>query len=253
MRTPRKLSNPPKLSILLVLLVPLAFACAEHQPQSLLVRGNLAWDGCGEATGSQEGPFLPKGYLDIALTQSYFMAPVVDNVMPEVTTAQAATTTGALNFQQENHELTLDGAAIRYTFPSQLSQPSENLFVHASFVLSPESIGPLPIEAIPASIGRRLANEPALREKGAKADILVHVTVHGHMTDGVVVKSNEFTFPIEVCNGCLTFNSTGDCSNLTDLQSALNVPCKYGQDQPVDCRVCYLFEGDAERCDPFAQ
>ncbi len=78
--------------------------------------------------------------------------------------------------------------------------------------------------------------------------LVAHVTVQGTTRGGVVVQSDEFVFPVDVCNGCLVTFTAADmnpalpepnCANSSSLgPSALPVPCILGQDTPVDCVDC---------------
>jgi hypothetical protein len=77
---------------------------------------------------------------------------------------------------------------------------------------------------------------------GASTRINVAVRVFGETLGGQEIESSELLFPIAVCNGCLiSFPTTA----IDPTSNACNrgippeeKPCKPGQDEPVDCRLC---------------
>ena len=71
--------------------------------------------------------------------------------------------------------------------------------------------------------------------------------MEGFLPDGTTLRSNPFTYRIKVCNGCLAFNPGVDC---TILDEQIDGPCLIGQDEGVDCRVCFSVFRDLQRCDP---
>jgi hypothetical protein len=82
------------------------------------------------------------------------------------------------------------------------------------------------------------------------ARLVAHVTVLGTTRTGLAVQSDEFVFPVDVCDGCLVTFSPSDvdpmlpepnCAGnpaLGGSSTNLPVPCVLGQDTPVDCVDC---------------
>ncbi len=69
----------------------------------------------------------------------------------------------------------------------------------------------------------------------ARVTIFARVRVSGRTTGASTVRSPEFTFPIELCRGCLFrvgADENGDCPAGTTLTPAEDPPCFEGQDAP---------------------
>jgi hypothetical protein len=76
------------------------------------------------------------------------------------------------------------------------------------------------------------------------APVLVKVRVFGETLGGEEIESSELTFPVSVCDGCLVrypieadnpANPGYDC---TSTEGNPEEPCYFGQDDPIDCRLC---------------
>jgi hypothetical protein len=73
----------------------------------------------------------------------------------------------------------------------------------------------------------------------------VGVKVFGETLGGTELESAELTYPVFVCTGCLISApaetcdpTTGVCSCLGADSSGVEAPCRLGQDDLVDCRLC---------------
>lgn len=75
--------------------------------------------------------------------------------------------------------------------------------------------------------------------------VTAEVRVFGTTLGGDEIESAKLTFPITICYGCLiSFPADADdpaqpgyqCA--TGTGEAVDAPCRIGQDEPVDCRVC---------------
>jgi hypothetical protein len=86
------------------------------------------------------------------------------------------------------------------------------------------------------------------------------VHVFGHTLGGTAVESGDASFPIQVCYGCLvkfppeasSSATNPNCSQPPASGSSLSQPCRMGQDEAVDCRICKqtLRGADKVVCDP---
>lgn len=93
--------------------------------------------------------------------------------------------------------------------------------------------------------------------KGVTRRLISTVKVRGRTLGGSELESNSFQFVVQACNGCLVrFPSDADdpaqdgvdclaSSNGNSLGS-VDLPCVFGQDQPLDCRLC---RGTNAACD----
>jgi hypothetical protein len=84
---------------------------------------------------------------------------------------------------------------------------------------------------------------PALDAVTATAPTRVNVAVRvfGETLGGQEIESSELLFPISVCRGCLvSFPTTAVDANGFCLRGIPpeDLPCKAGQDEAVDCRLC---------------
>ncbi len=231
-----------------------ATACARTNPQSLLIRGNnlvSSSAGCDFAIGANEsGPFRVRGVVDLALADTYWMLPTVENLLPAVESiGSAPVTLKALH--AEDHNVTLTGAILNYELNDisvQSAGVPSDLFVHSSMVVSPESLAAIAVEGMPGSVGSRLLQHTRLGTRGQAAEMLIKVILEGHTQAGQVIHSNEFTYPLTVCNGCLPYNPPGTrCTTLEPEPG--EIPCILGQDEKLDCRICMFVYGDRMLCD----
>ena len=75
--------------------------------------------------------------------------------------------------------------------------------------------------------------------------VVAHIVLTGKSAVGNPVKSVPFDFPIDLCDGCLvTFPpdvgpTHSGCGMPARPSSAIAQSCVIGQDQPIDCRLCY--------------
>ena len=231
-----------------------ASSCARTNPQSLLIRGNVfvnSGSGCEFAVaGNESGPFRTRGVVDLALADTYWMLPTVENLLPAVEAIGSAPV-NKTQLHNEDHNVTVTGAILNYQLNDisvQAAGVPSDLFVHSTLVVPPEKLASIPIEAIPGSVGSRLIQHTRLGTRGQAAEMLVKVILEGHTQGGHVLHSNEFVYPLTVCNGCLPFNPPGTrCTSLDPEPD--EVPCIFGQDEKLDCRVCMLVYGDRMLCD----
>ena len=252
--------------------------CAD-EPNAIYVLGNtIPQAGCTVAA-SETGPFRPRGILDIALTNRYIMYPTIQNQMlssatagmaspPKMSTKAEAVFTNQLI---EGNNVAITGAQIQYSPPPSFPVPMPDQNVTVSAVV-PVNAGltSLGLEIIPTDLGNALANAGALSEKGMIIPVLVHIRFEGISSSGTVVQSNRFTYPIDICNGCLVTyppsadipsNGIPDCqkddygsNDESSVLSSIIPPCDMGQDDDVDCRLCHLHIGDSTKagiiCEP---
>jgi|GEM_PF-3488973 len=146
----------------------------------------------------------------------------------------------------ENHNIQVLGAHVSYEYPSGLDGATETAlsdtyYTAATGDVAPESIGVASIQAIPVEVGNALAADSIARTTGFP--LLANVRLEGRLSDGTIVKSNVYSYPIDICFGCLYMVVTDDCTNLADAQD-MRPPCLVGQDEGVDCRLFTLWGRD---------
>jgi hypothetical protein len=71
---------------------------------------------------------------------------------------------------------------------------------------------------------------------------LVYVTFFGKTLGGQSITSNQYQFPVDVCNGCLVVvppgAKSGYCQGNIPVADSY-AACELGQDQISDCQACY--------------
>ena len=252
--------------------------CSENDPQVIFITGNQKVDSETQCKLQSTGlvTFTPFGYMDVSLTNTYLLFPSLITKLEDTTvvTGNSAqqlvlnTSTIQIVGARVSYDLPLDpttGTGLGYTanplnpgVALSSADPIESAGLQDSYVFttgslsSEEGNGLVALEAVPPYIGEILKNAPSLQDRFSSAQILVRVTVEGVMMDGTKVHSNEFVYPINVCNGCLVYYPVADCTNL-DQDPEIETPCFPGQDEAVDCRLCYvlaLTPDDALGCFP---
>ena len=88
--------------------------------------------------------------------------------------------------------------------------------------------------------------------KAGKRTLVSKVRLFGKTLGGSSVQSNQFTYVVEVCNGCLVnykavnndpTAATGSPNclaalNSTAMATSESAPCQLGHDYPIDCTLC---------------
>ena len=85
---------------------------------------------------------------------------------------------------------------------------------------------------------------PSSLNLAANTQVTVQVHVYGDTLGGRSIESNDLTFPITTCAGCLVdfpagaFDPANPGAGCTGDPGSATAPCFFGQDDPVDCRLC---------------
>ncbi|MBH22869.1 MAG: hypothetical protein CMH57_00145 [Myxococcales bacterium] len=262
----------PALGIVLAMLV--LTGCVEEEA-SVLVVGNERPGNTCELTANQAGPFLSRGVMDISLTKRYVMAPVLLNQLGNSKDVRLATQSGDPmldDTQIEGNTIILDGANVSFTtnVPALELALQSDLFIPVGGTVFPSSTAAIGLEVISEALGRQIENTTLFDQRGTLVTILVNVTFTGRSTAGRDIESTEFSFPLDICSGCLlnyppgtlfpdddgsqTCDVTKDPNNTGTANSSFESVCIYGQDEAVDCRLCRSAVGDPtdadDVCDP---
>jgi len=217
-------------------------ACSDNAPHNLRIEGlelvvKQVNDKC---IGSENSPeeVLTEGVMDLRFAQSYTAFPIINNIMPASESP----------FVLENHHMYLVGVNLQYTVPPDqgLDALLPDDFVYtAGFLPVGDETVIVPMDVIPADvvaeIQSEIAADPLFLQWFNSVRILVHMTIEAQLLDGRTVLSNEYTFPLKVCNGCLLSSppQTSCCpAGGPPVTGGFLYPCRFGNDEPLDCRAC---------------
>jgi hypothetical protein len=240
-------------------------ACAENIPELRVVANRPLDESCQPDIGN--AVFIGRGVLDLFVTDRYVFAPQVDSelVASESIRYTGLAAGGAGGLQGANWEandITLSRATVQYEAPASLGVPLLRSYdIPLSGSVEPGGSLFMTFDLVNTGLARTLAASPLLRQPGSSFTLNVRLQFFGQTNAGQEVDSNEFSYPIVVCNGCLlsytpssvdTAFPLPNCRNLEDFDAeSAEIPCFPGQDERVDCRaVCATIIGD-ETADPF--
>ncbi|MGH7285916.1 MAG: hypothetical protein ACRELY_30730 [Polyangiaceae bacterium] len=240
------------LSGFLISTALMASACS-HNDASIVVRDVLAppqpQNGQCAYTSDPTQAFESSGVLDVALLASYTPIVLVGN--------QLIARNDNVNLKAETARVTLQGAVVHV---DDTAGNEINSFTSlSSGFIDPgtggvPSYGPIALTLIDPKTSSALAS--SIAASGVKTkEVIAHFTVFGQTAGGDDIESDEFQFPISVCNGCLV---SFPADSVDPVESAANggapncdaavasssggstiTPCVIGQDQVVDCRFCH--------------
>ena len=183
-----------------------------------------------------------RGVLDVAFSLDYNAWLLVGNQFtPRGDKEQVRTET--MHFVVQGAEVELLGSNLE---PLQGSQSTFTVpvsgFVAPTASESP-GFGVVLTTLIPQAVGQDLRDD--LQGTSNSRTVVVRVRVFGETVGGTEVESSQFTFPIDVCSGCLVNFPldalTQDVDGLACIADADQVeasPCRFGQDEGIDCRLC---------------
>ncbi len=204
--------------------------CADND-SSLFVRAVLRLES-GECVAKPDpsSTFYSSGVMDLAFRDSYSAALLVGNQLVRRGSKDLVRT--------ETSRFVMRGAEVRLLNDQQ--SLIREFTVPISGFVDPGSgdepgYGVSGALLIPSGLGL-----------AAGSRVVADVRVFGDTLGGEEITSESLSFPITVCDGCLVSYPIGaddpaqpgyQCVAGTDA-SDLDAPCRIGQDEPVDCRLC---------------
>jgi hypothetical protein len=210
-------------------------ACTDEET-GFFIQGNVRIEA-PECVARAEGTttLLGSGTLDVGLRRDYDASLLVGNQLtPRGDKENLRTETMITTITGGEVQLYDDvgGLLIEFTVP-------------ASGTIAPDSaedpgFGIINVTLIPAQVGNDLNQELS---RGDVQTVVAQVRVFGETLGGLEVESADITYVIRVCEGCLVFypsdavNPNGECLAQGD-QGGGDAPCRFGQDDTVDCRLC---------------
>jgi hypothetical protein len=225
----------------------LAAAACVHNDSTLYVQDVLAapFVTPGQTCTFSADPsqtFISSGTLDIALRNSYFAWFLLGNQMVAEANSQ--------QLQTETSTITVQGAVVRITNASGSQLNTFTRFATATVYPASGSVpGFAPIGATIID-SNTIQNDTELLgtvSSGGTARLVTYVKFFGNTLGGKYVESDEFEFPVDVCQGCLIVFSAQDinpqftspnCIGNGTSSATLPAPCYPGQDFRIDCSQC---------------
>jgi hypothetical protein len=176
--------------------------------------------------------FRPVGTLDVNSPSGYLFFPLVQNVTERVGGDPSAR---LLSVQGADVELVFQQGVFPDALPADIAANSK--LTHAfSGSIAAGDITAFAFEVVASNMITAINDNVSLEPDGSQTFTLTaKVTVFGEM-DGRTVDSEEFEYPITVCDGCLKFN-IGACEGLDPaFPIAPGFPCvNHYQDEVVHC------------------
>jgi hypothetical protein len=222
-----------------------AFPACAHDDSTLYIQGVLAppvpSNNVCTYVVSTASTFLSRGLVDAALTDSYSPLFLVGSQMKSQANAD--------NVKSETGRINIQGALVRVVDPADGS-----VWMDAT-VLTSGTVEPAQgTSSSYIGIGASIMDKHAIShfDPGAAAPpnpsklAVAYVKFYGQSLGGQSIESEEYQYPVDVCNGCLVvFPPQGSVAKLHDYCSGLlppsneQIPCALGQDQPADCQLCF--------------
>ena len=220
-----KKNAPTKASLLACGILVGALGCTESGDSLIILQNQVAGEGC-VISASSSNTFVGRGLIDSNSSIGYVFNPLVQNL---ATAGGGSATRIAF----------IEGYEVEISFPGDsVTGVSSELTGFSSLVsgsITPGGFAGLSFEVVPPALLAELTI-PA----GEYVELLAEVTVFGTM-DGGEVESNQFRFPIDVCDGCLISNN-GPCTDIdSDFTPRTGGVCNPLQDKIIDC--CTLSDG----------
>ncbi len=229
---------------------------------------------------SDEETRLSSGAVDLAIAGAYSVFPVVENRL--VDTPTAVKLYGESDGRIHANDITITSAVVRYTTLDQISAPlPEEVVVPISHTARLNEQQPMGVEIFSPAQLQLIRQSPEflifdaqnqVRPVRTSAKVIVRIKLRGTTLDGKDIESNEFVFPVEICNGCsITYppqaietnaQQVPNCQRIQDDATTLTglddiAPGCIGflgtDGNIVDCRDCQGFAVDSiarQLCQP---
>ncbi|MBL9014400.1 MAG: hypothetical protein JNL83_09490 [Myxococcales bacterium] len=220
--------------IAITLGLALSACTADNGGEAIYLSKNVAPGmGCTFSASAAE-QFTAHGTYSMFATRGYRMYP---QLVSQLTAADGQTQARTIQVRGARVDLTFADSSLG-GFPSELTK-FQSLF---SAPLPPNGgIADGAFELIPAELARMVAAAKGVTmttTEHVKTELIAKVVVFGDLAGDEVV-SQEFQFPVTLCNDCVT-TSLGACPIDTAVTPIVNVTpnvCNPFQDGVVDCCV----------------
>jgi hypothetical protein len=212
--------------------------CTDEQT-GFFIRGNVYLDApeC-IARAESDSTLLISGVLDVAIKPDYEASLLVGS--------QLTPRGDKNNLRTETMITTVTGAEV-HLYDDTGALDGEPYTVPATGVIIPDGsdeagFGIITATLVPAATGVAIADE-----LGNRAEVrtrVAEVSIFGKTIGGLEIESAPFSYVIRVCEGCLidfpaaAFDPTSAIGCFSSSDETITPPCRTGQDEVVDCRIC---------------
>ncbi len=200
-----------------------ATACTDAGSPILIMQNQVPGDGCVVSAALTDN-YNPRGRIDTNAGAGYLFTPLVQNIA---------------TVEDDNAHLRIafiEGADIDVSIQAGVPDPDASLTKFSkrfSGVIQPEGgLTTFAFTVVELDLLDQLA--ASLTDSSQIIELMVDVKIYGEFGGGSV-SSPVFSYPIDVCNGCMK-RDVGACADLSPSFTALEGgACVTLQDIPIDC------------------
>jgi hypothetical protein len=219
----------------------LSSACA-HNDSTLFIQEVMAPPPTKTGTTcsyvpSPQAAFLSQGTFDIGLATSYEAVLQLGNQMVQ----RGPAGPGSDPVHTETSRIVINGAEVSVAdatgavIGNFTSVATSFVDVGATGIAGLGAVGITAIDAKTASTLCGQFADPATRHQ-----LVLTIKAFGKTLGGTDVESQDFTFPVTVCKGCLVDYSSAcvpAAGSMTTVDSS-KIPCQVGADSSIPCQAC---------------
>lgn len=224
----------------------LSSACA-HNDSTLFIQEVMAppatkQGGACTYLPSATAPFLSEGTFDIGIASTYSAVLQLGNQMVQ----RGPAGPGSDPVHTETSRIVINGAEVSVADASG-NQIGNFTSVATAFVdvgnAGTSGLGAVGITAIDAKTASSLCGLFSTGDVATVAStrhqLVLTIKAFGKTLGGTDVESQEFTYPVTVCKGCLVDRSQG-CTAMAGatMIDTSKTPCVTGNDTPLQCQLC---------------
>lgn len=257
MKTSRRI-QPSGIALPILLLAGLT-GCVAEQDGGLVIQQAqpLTEDGNACVANADETLFISSGTVDMAIAQNYELFPLIRNNLGDVTQIKQYKPTDA---RLNTKNISLRRAKISYHTQDPFSIPLDDRTVPLSASVATGGMTTTSVELLTPTMIDRFRNADEFIVLGSQGEVRparnsitlsVVVKVEGETQDGNDVESNDFTFSLRVCNGCLVYYPPSATSDEAAAPNCLEPPtdetislCGIGWNNQFSCGACLAFAPD---------
>ena len=209
--------------------------CADNRSSIFAVAALAVPQDTCAWTSDASNAFRPAGRLDLALSKEYWIPILIGN--------QLVARGNATTLRTETSRVSFYEAEVNLTDSAGAPLANGNFVVPVSGFADPSAstepgYGSVAVTLIDATSSQGLA----------PGQIIANVVIRGETLGNVEVETDDFAFPITVCNGCsVVYTADGDDPARPGLDCDVrdDAPgyCRMGMDDNVDCRACSGISG----------